>query len=156
MRAFFVLPLLALAACANVQPAGPSDYDRVNAWAAAHEPLTVYVDGQAPVRAQALRLARDTTRYTTVRRSVMLTVPTAQVVRVEAPDYDRGRLVYTGVGAATGLAMGGLMALPFNNASSDWSDGLKVGTAMAFGLVGGVLGYQIGRKTGIRSGFRLH
>ena len=147
--------MLGLAACANVRPAGPNDYDRVNAWAAAHTPVTVFVDGQEPVKAQVLRLARDTTRYTTVRRSMMLAVPTAQVVQVEAPDFRRGRLVGVGVGAATGLAMGGAMALPFNNASSDWSTRRKVGTTLIFGVAGGVLGYLVGERTGVRSGFVL-
>lgn len=155
MRTALVFPLLGLAACANVRPAGPSDYDRVNAWAEAHAPVTVYLDGQEPVKAQALRLARDTTRYTALRRSVLLAVPTAQFVRVEAPDFVRGRLVGAGVGVAAGLAMGGAMALPINNASSDWSTGRKVATVAFFAVSGGVLGYLVGQRTGVTSGFRL-
>ncbi|MCA0270337.1 MAG: hypothetical protein LCH53_14125 [Bacteroidetes bacterium] len=155
MRTLLVLPLLGLAACANVRPAGPSDYDRVNAWAAAHEPVLLRFDGDVEVRARAIRIGLDSTAFFDQRRERTVTTRTSELHTLEVSDPQRGRLVGAGVGVATGLAMGGAMALPFNNASGDWSTRRKVGTTLIFGVAGGVLGYLVGERTGVRSGFVL-
>ena len=155
MRALLALPLLGLAACSNLRPAGPADYARVNDWAAAHAPVAVQVEGQQEVPARDVRLAPDTTRYLDVRRSVVVQVPTARVASVTFADRARGRWLGAAAGAATGAAMGGLLALPVNTTSGDWSTGQKVGTAALLGAVGGTLGFLLGQRLGVRTGFAL-
>ena len=84
MRAALALPLLLLAACAQVRPAAVDDYARVNHWAAERAEVTLrFHEGRAPVRARDLHLAPDTSWFLNPQRGTVERVATSGLARVE-------------------------------------------------------------------------